>query len=75
MSQPHTQLATLLRRGQWMLDEAAHKLGGKQLPAADRHAVAAALDELSAALREYRDAPTDTDADEDGPPTIVDPES
>ncbi|SFE49832.1 hypothetical protein SAMN04487819_11513 [Actinopolyspora alba] len=75
MSQPHTQLATLLRRCQWMLDEAAYKLGGKRLPAADRQGLAEALDELSAALREYRDAPTDTDADEDGPPTIVDPES
>ncbi|ASU77386.1 hypothetical protein CDG81_02665 [Actinopolyspora erythraea] len=75
MSQPHTQLATLLRRGQWMLDEAAHKLGGKRLPAADRHAVAAALDELSAALREYRDAPAELPTGQDERPTTVDAES
>ncbi|SFT72616.1 hypothetical protein SAMN04487904_112157 [Actinopolyspora lacussalsi subsp. righensis] len=75
MSRPHTQLAVLLRRCQWMLDEAAYKLGGKRLPAADRHDLADALDELSAALREYRDAPTEAETDEDGPPTIVDPDS
>ncbi|WP_139219466.1 hypothetical protein [Actinopolyspora alba] len=55
--------------------EAAHKLGGKRLPATDRQGLAEALDELSAALREYRDAPTDTDADEGEPPTIVAPDS
>ncbi|SFT91509.1 hypothetical protein SAMN04487904_11326 [Actinopolyspora lacussalsi subsp. righensis] len=75
MSRPHTQLAVLLRRCQWMVDEAAYKLGGKRLPATDRQDLAEALDELSAALREYRDAPTDTDVDAGEPPTIVDPES
>ncbi|GAB3555436.1 hypothetical protein J2S53_003425 [Actinopolyspora lacussalsi] len=59
MSQPHTQLAVLLRRCQWMLDEAAHRLGGNQLPATDRRTLADALDELAAALREYRDEPTE----------------
>ncbi|SDO99492.1 hypothetical protein SAMN04487905_101372 [Actinopolyspora xinjiangensis] len=74
MSQPHTRLATLLRRGQWMLDEAAHKLGGKQLPEADRHAVAAALDELSAALREHTDEPAELPTGQDERPAVVEGE-
>ncbi|SFT90165.1 hypothetical protein SAMN04487904_112154 [Actinopolyspora lacussalsi subsp. righensis] len=72
MSQPHTQLAVLLRRCQWMLDEAAHRLGGNQLPATDRRTLADALDELAAALREYRDEPAEAGADEDGPHTAGD---
>ncbi|SDP93232.1 hypothetical protein SAMN04487905_11458 [Actinopolyspora xinjiangensis] len=74
MSRPHTRLATLLRRGQWMLAEAAHKLGGKQLPEADRHAVAAALDELSAALREHTDEPTAPATEQDERPAVVETE-
>ncbi|WP_144311910.1 hypothetical protein [Actinopolyspora erythraea] len=74
MSRPHTQLATLLRRGQWMLDEAAHKLGGNQLPAADRHAVTAALDELSAALREHTDEPAAPATGQDEQPVVVEGE-
>ncbi|NHD19255.1 MULTISPECIES: hypothetical protein [Actinopolyspora] len=74
MSRPHTQLATLLRRAQWMLDEAAYKLGGKQLPDTDRHALAEALDELAAALREHADEPAELAAGQHEPPAIVEPQ-
>ncbi|WP_017972806.1 hypothetical protein [Actinopolyspora halophila] len=74
MSQPHTQLATLLRRAQWMLDEAAYELGGKQPPATDRHALAEALDELAAALREYSDESGELTTAENAHPAIVEAE-
>lgn len=64
----------MLRRGQWMLDEAAHELGGKQLPAADRHALADALDELAAALREHVDDPAELPTGQHERPTIVEAE-
>ncbi|SDQ15139.1 hypothetical protein [Actinopolyspora saharensis] len=74
MSRPHTQLATLLRRAQWMLDEAAYKLGGKQLPDTDRYALAEALDELAAALREHVDEPAELAAGQGEHPTTVEAE-
>lgn len=48
------QLAVLLRKAQWMLDDAAHDVGGDRLSSRDRDQLAAALDELAGALRDYR---------------------
>ncbi len=52
MSSRDTALAVLLRKAEWMLDEAAFEVGGGRFGDRPRRELAAALDELSAALRE-----------------------
>lgn len=52
MSSRQTQLAVLLRKCQWLLDDAAHELGGGRFSSADQQALAESLDELAGALRE-----------------------
>lgn len=54
MTGDDTQLAVLLRKAQWMLDDAAHEIGCGRLSSSDRDQLAAALDELAGALRDYR---------------------
>lgn len=51
MSRRDTQLAVLLRRAQWLLDDHAHKRPAGRCTAEDPEALAAVLDELAAALR------------------------
>jgi hypothetical protein len=51
MSRRDTQLAVLLRRAQWMLDDAAHDLPAGRCTDDDREMLASVLDELTAALR------------------------
>lgn len=53
MSGPDTQLAVLLRKAEWMLDDAAHALGDGRLSSSDRDALAQALGELAGALRDH----------------------
>jgi hypothetical protein len=65
VSSQDTALAVLLRKAEWMLDEAAFEVGGGRYSDQQRRELATALDELSAALRE----PTDEAA-----PTIIDVE-
>lgn len=55
MSHPHTQLSVLLRRGEWMLGDAAFEIGGQRYTATQCHDTATALDELAAALRQHAD--------------------
>lgn len=54
MASGDAQLAVLLRKAEWMLDDAAYEVGGGRFSTADREALAAALDELAGALRECR---------------------
>lgn len=54
MGSRDAQLAVLLRKAEWMLDDAAFEVGGGRFSTADREALAAALDELASALRERR---------------------
>lgn len=51
MTTRDAQLAALLRRTQWMLDDAAFDLPAGRVDAAARHELAGALDELARALR------------------------
>jgi len=60
-----TALAVLLRKAEWMLDEAAFEVGGGRYSDQQRRELATTLDELSAALRESTD---------DAVPTIIDVE-
>lgn len=53
MTSRDAQLATLLRKAEWMLDDAAHAVGGGRMSSADSAALAEALDELAAALRAH----------------------
>ncbi|MDR7302338.1 hypothetical protein [Haloactinomyces albus] len=52
MAGRETALAALLRKAQWMLDDAAFAVGGGRCTPEDRRVLAGALDELAAALRE-----------------------
>ena len=54
MSSRATALAVLLRKAEWMLDEAAFEGGGRYSDQ-QRRELATALDELSAALWESTD--------------------
>ncbi len=45
-------LAVLLRKAQWLLDDAAHYLPEGQYSAEDRELLATTLDELAALIRE-----------------------
>jgi len=45
----------LLRKAEWMLDEAAFEVGGGRFGDQQRRELATALDELSAALRKPTD--------------------
>ncbi len=60
MSSRDTALAVLLRKAEWLLDEAAFEVGGGRYSDQQRRELATALDELSAALQESIDeaAPT-----------------
>lgn len=53
MSGRDAALAVLLRKAEWMLDDAAHALGNERLTTTDREALAEALTELAGALREH----------------------
>ncbi|MGJ7905695.1 hypothetical protein ACOQFL_04360 [Actinopolyspora sp. H202] len=53
MSHPHTQLSVLLRRGEWMLSDAAFEIGGRRYTATQCRDTATVLDELAAALRQH----------------------
>ena len=55
MSSWDTALAVLLRKSEWMLDEAAFEVGGGRFGDRPRRELATALDELSAALRKPTD--------------------
>ena len=55
MSSRDTALAVLLRKAEWMLDEAAFEVGGGRFGDQQRRELATALDELSAALRKPTD--------------------
>ncbi len=55
MSSRDTALAVLLRKAEWMLDEAAFEVGGGRFGDRQRRELATALDELSAALRKPTD--------------------
>jgi len=65
VSSRDTALAVLLRKAEWMLDEAAFEVGGGRYSDQQRRELATALNELSAALRESTD---------EAVPTIVDVE-
>lgn len=52
MSGPETALAVLLRKGQWLLDEAAFEVGAGRYGVTERQELADALDQLAAALRD-----------------------
>ncbi|RCW40215.1 hypothetical protein DFQ14_11296 [Halopolyspora algeriensis] len=52
MAGRETALAVLLRKAQWMLDDAAFAVGGGRCAPEQRRVLASALDELSTALRE-----------------------
>ena len=65
VSSRDTALAVLLRKAEWLLDEAAFEVGGGRYSDQQRREPATALDELSATLRE----PTD-----DAVPTTIDVE-
>ena len=52
MSSRATALAVLLRKAEWMLDEAAFEVGGGRYSDQQRRELATALNELSAALWE-----------------------
>ncbi|GAB3545891.1 hypothetical protein J2S53_002745 [Actinopolyspora lacussalsi] len=56
MSHPHTQLSVFLRRGEWMLSDAAFEIGGQRYTATQCHDTATVLDELAAALRQHATA-------------------
>ncbi|GAB2740980.1 hypothetical protein GCM10027174_13090 [Salinifilum aidingensis] len=72
-----TAMALLLRRGQWLLDEAAFEIGGDRYTPECCRDTAHALTELAAALDEYSHeitptgettAPTSADAEPDAAP-------
>ena len=63
MSSRATALAVLLRKAEWMLDEAAFEVGGGRYSDQQRRELATALDELSAALRESTDEAVPTTID------------
>ncbi|MHA6801973.1 hypothetical protein [Salinifilum ghardaiensis] len=76
-----TAMAVLLRRGQWLLDEAAFEIGGDRYTPECCRDTAHALTELAAALDEYSheitptgettaptSAPTSADAEPDAAP-------
>ncbi len=65
MSSRDTALAVLLRKAEWLLDEAAFEVGGGRYSDQQRRELATALDELSATLRESTD---------EAAPTIIDVE-
>lgn len=69
MASGDAQLAVLLRKAEWMLDDAAHEVGGGRLSTADREALAVALDELAGALRERRETGALTDPSGSPAPT------
>ncbi|PRW62953.1 hypothetical protein [Actinopolyspora mortivallis] len=48
-------LAELLVRGTWLVEEAAYEIGGRRYTSGQCRDVAAALEELAAALREHAD--------------------
>ncbi|MHA6801273.1 hypothetical protein [Bounagaea algeriensis] len=54
MTRAETQrvLAVLMRQGEWMLDDAAHSVGGGRLSQQRCHDTAVALEDLAAFLRE-----------------------
>ncbi|MHA6798245.1 hypothetical protein [Bounagaea algeriensis] len=56
-----TAMAVLLRRGQWLLDEAAFDIGGGRYTPESCRDTAHALTELAAALDEYSHEITPTD--------------
>ena len=66
VSSQDTALAVLLRKAEWMLDEAAFEVGGGRYRDQQRCELATALNELSAALRESTDeaAPTVIEAEQ-----------
>ncbi|GAB2752235.1 hypothetical protein GCM10027174_29040 [Salinifilum aidingensis] len=47
------RMATLLLRGEWLLDDAVHRIGGDRFTPDECRDTARALEELAAALREY----------------------
>jgi len=55
VSSRDTALAVLLRKAEWILDEAAFEVGGGRFGDQQRRELATALDELSAALRKPTD--------------------
>jgi hypothetical protein len=65
VSSRDTALAVLLRKAEWMLDEAVFEVGGGRFGDQQRRELATALDVLSAALRESTD---------EAVPTIIDVE-
>ncbi len=61
MTSRDAHLAVLLRKAEWMLDDAAHEVGGGRMSSSEREALAEALAELCEALRQ--EAPTVVDSD------------
>jgi len=55
MSSRDTALAVLMRKPEWLPDEAAFEVGGGRYSDQQRRELATALNELSAALRESTD--------------------
>lgn len=51
MTDRQTQLAVLMRKAQWMLDDAAFSIGGGRYSSTEAAELTTALDELAQALR------------------------
>ncbi|MDR7302247.1 hypothetical protein [Haloactinomyces albus] len=74
MSRPDTVLAVLLRKAQWLLDEAAFEVGGGRYSNRQRRDLATALNELATALRESTGEQNSQHSQEDRPSAIVNAE-
>lgn len=55
MTSRNARLAVLLRKAQWLFDDAAHRVGGGRMSSEECTALAEVLDEMATAVREHAD--------------------